>query len=153
MIIVPIVYKGLSIHRLSCIHSIYMPRPYDYPVTNTPLELRERVKGQYLAGKGSVAVVARANGIKPATAQAWAVRERWATLRHERTRARVNTINDQLCQIEGLLANEKDGKQKQALATAYEKLYSVMAWLTGIPRPGVRWEPKPKSRRARGDED
>ncbi len=117
-----------------------------------PLALRSKARNDYMLGTGSLQEIAEHYGVKVRTVREWAYKEKWGESRKTMIQARAERINQDLDRIQDLIRASPDGKQVQAFSTAYEKLHSVMAWITGMPRPGVRWEPKPKSRRSRGDE-
>jgi transposase-like protein len=144
------------------------------PVRRRPtLELRRRVRLDFVQGRGSYASVARKYGLRYDTLKAWAKREKWSELRTafetselERLQvlpvpppmaiptltpqeSRIARVEKELERLELAMdkAHAEDGTCNAAtlrdISAAHSRLFDVWCTLTGTPRPGVRKTVKP----------
>ena len=130
------------------------------------LEVKKAVRRDYVEGKGSVKAIAERHSLAVDTVRTWLKAGHWTDLRREKEQADIAaliaphgpiaqpapitpipeqsavamlaTVNQQIAQVDDMIAEARDWRAIEALSRVKDRLISQWALLTGHPSPGTR---------------
>lgn len=139
------------------------------PTYTFPLALRLKIRNEWLAGKGTFAVIAKRHGIALATLRDWSCREKWGPKRKKFMAAQklrfetngelpeiptpsvnpsnslasqIKRIETHLTKIDEAITEARTGRELRDLMMARKLAADQWANYTGFPKPGTRKQGK-----------
>jgi transposase-like protein len=122
-----------------------MPVETDRTRNEVPLAERQKIKRDYLLGKGPIRSLCEEYGVNPGTAQQWAEAEKWTDLRKLYAMDDVLTLKDQIRSLDEQIAAKPAPKDLDSLFRAKQRAFSMVWGLTGHPKPPTGKPPKERS--------